>query len=405
VKLCILFALLTQSPKVQVVLTDNSVLTGSIVSQTEDSLVLETQIGKISLVMDDIKEIRYTANKKLVEVELSDGSVLRGELLYQDSVSVKIKTKFGEMSIPRKTIVRMQFLENEKMLEKEGTGYIMKDENVSIGKALLYQQRKKSVLTALGFQTSGAGLLYTEKYTLGTIMLLLENGLIIGSLFAGNDEDTQLGLLLSGLLLKSLNTIFTIHAVNSYNNRLAEEMGLKPKIPKTPKKPRKLKFYLSFGVSPLVSCKFLIPPTLRFGLAKEKWRLVLNGFIGSGKYQMYSLDKTSLQEHTMTYAEPSFDVSLQYIRKIRKNFYIKLGTGISGLVTKTIYESEYYYVEDYSTESGISFIGGLGWEQPLNKKATIALNTGTDNYITFVTEGDMGPGFHIIPNISLVFFF
>ena len=95
----------------------------------------------------------------------------------------------------------------------------------TLSKAMLYESRKKSIGTAMGFQFLGGGLLYAEKYKLGGTMMALENGLIIGGMFI-SDPDTRTGMVIGGLILKAINSFFTIQAVNEYNDHLAYNMGL-----------------------------------------------------------------------------------------------------------------------------------------------------------------------------------
>jgi len=228
------------------------------------------------------------------------------------------------------------------------------------------------------------------------------------------DVEEEIETTLSGMPLKTLNTILTI----SSTNRLAEEMGLKP-VHKPKHKSRykkKPKVYFSLGASILSSGKkLLIAPTLRLGLAIKKERIILNGFIMEGTYtdkeQEYEngvLIKNYYEHHNMT----TLDISLQDLIKTTNRFYLKMGIGMSTFVTSIESHHSYWVgsrngevsILRYKLHSYLSIISGYGWEIPLSKKGRCVGNIGFDIYHSLRLDEGSGSPFilHLIPHASLV---
>ena len=203
-----------------IVLKDGTTLKGEILEDNNDFVLIKTSLGEIKIERKNIKTTPVT-------IYLKDDNIIKGNLIRKNETSIYVKTSIGSFEIELKKIKKIVEEKNEYENKQVDENKTNNNENElglkTIGNALLYQQRQKKISTALGFQALGAGLLYTEKYTMGTIMLLAENGLLISSAFV-DDPEVVPYLFISGLVLKGINTFFTIKSVNDYNNRLAEEL-------------------------------------------------------------------------------------------------------------------------------------------------------------------------------------
>ncbi len=163
------------------------------------------------------------------KIYLTNGKIVEGVIVEQKEGKMVVETDYGQVILEKSKIARIEF--NKNVLAPQNS-METKNDDVGFGKAFLYESRKKKVGTAVGFQVLGAGLIYAEKYGLGSVMMLLENGLIIGGAFIDSGSG-QTALWIAGLLLKSINTFFTIKAVNDYNHKLAVKMGLEQENVKT----------------------------------------------------------------------------------------------------------------------------------------------------------------------------
>lgn len=203
-------------------LKDGSTLKGEIIETNEYYVIIKTSLGEIKIEKEDIKLIPVT-------IYLEDDNIIKGNLIRKTETTVFVETSLGSFEIELINIKKI--VENTNNTESSKTDNTVKSNNDSevgikaIGNAMLFQQRQKKISTAIGFQALGAGLLYSEKYAMGTIMLIAENGLLISSAFV-DDPKILPYLWISGIALKGINTIFTIKSVNDYNNNLASEMGI-----------------------------------------------------------------------------------------------------------------------------------------------------------------------------------
>jgi hypothetical protein len=200
----------------EVHLKDGSVLIGEIISQSDTSVTIKTTYGEQVIPLNEVENIIDSLNS---EVKLKDGGKIIGEIIFQDAETVKIETKFGVQNIPMTEVSEIVYSKTSDKPKFKTTG--LED----LGNAFLYSSQKKSVGVALGLEMLGGGLLYAEKNTAGAIMLLLENGLILSSLFV-DDPDVATGLFVGSVVLKTINTIWTIKAVNDYNDALRNRIGM-----------------------------------------------------------------------------------------------------------------------------------------------------------------------------------
>lgn len=163
-----------------------------------------------------------------VVVHLKDGRTIEGILLQRTDEYIILESDFGEITIRTENIERIELKASTAQPDRSignDNDNRLETEVGMIGRAMLYDNRKKNIGTAIALETVGAGLLYAESYTAGTIMLIAQTGLVIGSIFA-NDPDIQLGLGLTAIALKGTNVFLTIRAVNRYNQNLMYELGL-----------------------------------------------------------------------------------------------------------------------------------------------------------------------------------
>ena len=225
--LLVLFCLITVSLICEnqdvINLKDGSTLIGKILEATDDFIIIKTSLGEFKVDKENIKNTPIT-------IYLKDDNIIKGNLINRNETSIKVETTLGSFEIELERIKKIIDETDSKIISNNESSNSQNDTEMgikAIGNAFLYQQRQKKISTALGFQALGAGLLYSEKYTMGSIMLILENGLLISGAFV--EPDVAPALWISGILLKGVNTFFTIKSVNDYNNRLAAEMGLSGK--------------------------------------------------------------------------------------------------------------------------------------------------------------------------------
>jgi len=203
-------------------LKDGTILKGEILETNDAFVIINTSLGEIKIERDNI-EITP------IIIYLKDDNIIKGNLINRNETSVNVETSLGSFEIKLENIKKM--IEETNPSINSSTNLTTNTQNdtdigiKAIGNAFLYQQRQKKISTALGLQALGAGLLYSEKYTMGTIMLLAENGLLISGAFVDDPEIVPY-LWISGIVLKAINTFFTIKSVNDYNNKLASEMGI-----------------------------------------------------------------------------------------------------------------------------------------------------------------------------------
>lgn len=206
-------------------LNDGSVIVGKIIKETDKEILIETAYGQQTIPVSDIKDI---IRDKSQEIHLKDGSIIKGKILSQDQNTVIIKTKYGTSEISHSDIKEILFV---KEPDAEIQTPTFETEMAGMGKAFLYESQKKDIGVGLGLQMLGGGLLYAEKYGVGATMLALENGLLISSMFV-EDPDARTGLLLGGILLKGINTFFTIKSINNYNRDVRYRLGLEGRVTK-----------------------------------------------------------------------------------------------------------------------------------------------------------------------------
>lgn len=202
-------------------LNDGSVIKGEIIKENNNEIIIETSYGKQTIPISDIKEI---IRDKSQEIHLKDGSIIKGTVINQNQETVTIKTKYGTSEISNNDIKEIKFVKETNNNETPS----LETEMQGMGKAFLYESQKKDIGVGLGLQMLGGGLLYVEKYGAGATMFALENGLLISSMFV-NDPDAQTGLLLGGILLKGINTFFTIKSINNYNQDVRYRLGINHK--------------------------------------------------------------------------------------------------------------------------------------------------------------------------------
>lgn len=199
-----------------ITLKDGTTLKGEILEQSDDYILIRTSFGEVKVDKENIKS-------PFVTIYLNDSNIIKGKLLSKSDKDLVVESSLGIFEIELYKIEKI--VENDDQKINIEPVYNNSKDIATIGNALLYQQRQKKVSTALGFQTLGAGLLYSEKYTLGTIMLLAENGLLVSSALVNDPEITPY-LWGSGLLLKAVNTFLTIKSVNDYNNNLIKDISI-----------------------------------------------------------------------------------------------------------------------------------------------------------------------------------
>ncbi|MBZ0263641.1 hypothetical protein K8I28_03150 [bacterium] len=192
-------------------------------------------------------------------IHLINGNVVDCTILKQDNNFISAQTAFGTLEIPTSEVVKIEFLNLDSQSDTTAkttpqqieSGQALNNLASNFSTSFLYNSRRKSIATGVGLQAFGAGLLYSEKYTSGALMMLLENALILYPVFDKEmSSDSRTGLLAAGIVLKSLNTFLTIKSINDYNNKLAIEMGLmdQPLVSKNHTRPRILSIGGSAGV-------------------------------------------------------------------------------------------------------------------------------------------------------------
>ncbi len=219
VYLTLLSTVLFASP--EIILKDGSILKGEILSETDTILVLKTKFGEQTIPLTDVKEI---IRQKQQVIHLKDGSVINGRVVSTSMGVSTVETAFGTQKIPESEISRIEY---DRSIPQPSTGTSLASKAFEdIGTSMLYNSQKKSIATGLGFQMLGGGLLYAEKKTPGIIMLLAETGLIIVPSMVGVDSDLAGILIVSGIGLKTINTIWTVSAISEYNRNLRVKLGL-----------------------------------------------------------------------------------------------------------------------------------------------------------------------------------
>jgi len=202
-------------------LKDGTILKGEILESTDDYVTIKTSLG-------EIKIDRININISPVTIYLKDENIIKGNLINKNDISVMVETSLGSFEIKveniKKIVEDTNFVTNQETKLKTNSQNENEDGIKTIANALLYQQRQKKISTALGFQALGAGLLYAEDYTKGTLMLVAENGLIISGAFI-DDPEIASYLWISGLILKGINTFFTIKEINEYNENLLHDLN------------------------------------------------------------------------------------------------------------------------------------------------------------------------------------
>lgn len=86
-------------------------ITGKIIKETDDSVVIKTAYGNMTIPRSEIKRIERTpAAPKAVKdtVVLKNGDKLTGKIVGQTDKSVTIKTTYGELTIPRSEIKQIE---------------------------------------------------------------------------------------------------------------------------------------------------------------------------------------------------------------------------------------------------------------------------------------------------------
>lgn len=261
----------------EIILKDGSILKGTIVSETDSIVVFKTKFGEQSIPTIAIKEI---IRQKQQVIHLKDGSVINGRVISTSMGVSKVETAFGVQSIPEDQISRIDYERNQQ--EHSNVPSLASKAFEDIGTSMLYNSQKKSITTALGFQMLGGGLLYAEKKTAGTIMLLAETGLLLAPIWFGADDDISFALFLSGMGLKTINTIWTISAINEFNRSLRIELGIESK-DITTTSPRQSRFMIGVGSADLKVLSLDVTESNRIYLPQIGYRF------GEGKWLVAAL--------------------------------------------------------------------------------------------------------------------
>jgi len=346
-------------------LKDGSILRGEIIETNSDFIIIKTSLGEIKVKKEDIKNTPVT-------VYLKDDNIIKGNLIKRNETAITIKTSLGTFEVQLEKITKI-IKENNVKIENNKQNTVNNTESTdnkieTLSNVLLYQQKQKKVSTALGFQTLGAGLLYTENYSIGTIMLFAENGLLISSAFVDNPEIVPY-LWMSGLVLKGVNTFLTIKSVNDYNDDLASRMGL------IDSNSNEIK--INSGQDYL-----FIAPNLGIGFG-DNGSLAFGGTLGWGNYNFgrIGINYTGVLENYTS------NITLQYEYPIIMNNKLRLTPKFGfGYVSGHKYnESE----DEWFAVSGIGLVAGLSGEYNISKHFILKL--GYDQFLG-LSEGDASNG-------------
>jgi len=342
-------------------LKDGTMLKGEILETNDNFVIIKTSLGEIKIEREKIKITPVT-------IYLKDDNIIKGNLIKRNETSVNVETSLGSFEIELNNIKKM--IEETNSSVSPNTNLTTNTQNdtemgiKAIGNAFLYQQRQKKISTALGFQALGAGLLYSEKYTMGTIMLLAENGLLISGTFV-NDPEIVPYLWISGIALKAVNTFFTIKSVNDYNNKLANEMGIGDGINSKEIRIKTRKGY--FYVAPSIGLSY-------GGYVNESSLDLIIGY-GNKKIGRIGIDyNSSFQNNTQNF-------TLQYEKPISTrsilSFTPKLGLGF---ISSSYYESP-NSIGPVTSVSGFGIVVGCAAEFELSKLLIIKI--GYDLFLGF----------------------
>lgn len=128
-----------EEKNVKIHLKDGTILKANILSQDEQTINIETDLGKFSVARIDVLKIEETKEKveiKDVKIHLKDGTVLRAKILSEDEQKINIETSMGKFSIAREGIERIELFTEEKVTPEKTQQIIKEEKKESIEKPI-----------------------------------------------------------------------------------------------------------------------------------------------------------------------------------------------------------------------------------------------------------------------------
>jgi sRNA-binding regulator protein Hfq len=93
-------------------LRDGTKVSGRILSQDEDNIVIKTDVTNRTIMKSQVDSIDY-GGVQFCTVLLKDGSTLKGSIVSQDEDQIMLKTDLGQISVPKTKITSVSFNEDD----------------------------------------------------------------------------------------------------------------------------------------------------------------------------------------------------------------------------------------------------------------------------------------------------
>lgn len=97
---------------------DGGSITGRIISQDEDAIILKTDAGQTNIEKTKVESISY-GGVQFCTVQLKDGTTLKGSIVSQDADVIMLKTDLGNIEVPKTKIDKVSFVEETGTAAKD----------------------------------------------------------------------------------------------------------------------------------------------------------------------------------------------------------------------------------------------------------------------------------------------
>lgn len=170
---------------VNIVLKNNTVITGNVVQEAPEFILLSNDIGEIKLNRQNIESITYTQNEPeneivnptsnfsknksvlndLVLIYLKDGDVVSGKLIAKSLDVILVKTESGNLTIPKRELLKIEYLSKE--FSERGEVVIAHLSNGNKFEGNIYYEDNQNLIldTKIGRLTIDKNNLRTVEYT------------------------------------------------------------------------------------------------------------------------------------------------------------------------------------------------------------------------------------------------
>jgi sRNA-binding regulator protein Hfq len=154
-------------------LRDGTTVSGRILSQDEDTIVIKTDVTNKTIMKSQVDSIDY-GGVQFCTVLLKDGTTLKGSIVSQDEDQIMLKTDLGEISVPKTKITSVSF-NNDNTVDATTSDQVAKNAKNNLAKEKNRRNIGKDTVSASSAEASSSAGFSNDEARANVETLVMDN--------------------------------------------------------------------------------------------------------------------------------------------------------------------------------------------------------------------------------------